>query len=150
MTDTLKSLLLDDASKRPRILDDCVRLIDDEVKRKSGISGVAIKGGYKVIQKVKPGMVREAMDGLLDEFVSRFEPLWLEHCEGGGDKSGFVSFLERHKSKAADELLGVTDDRAKRAKHQGLKKAYEKLRPMAKKHVEDAVPNAGRTLIQHV
>ena len=42
------------------------------------------------------------------------------------------------------------DDKAKRAKNPGLKSAYERLRPQAKKHVEEAVPRVGRTLTPHL
>ena len=150
MAEPLSVLLLDDASTRRKVLDDCVKFIDDEVKRKSGVSGIAIKGGYKVVCKIKPGIIREAMDCLLDEFVGRFEPLWSAPTAAGGDKDGFHSYLQQNRSKAADELLGVTDDRAKRAKNKTIKGAYDKLRPMAKKHVEEAVPNAGKVLAKHL
>ena len=39
--DTLESRLLQDASKRPKILDDCVKLIEAEVDSKGGLSGLA-------------------------------------------------------------------------------------------------------------
>src|SRR5207249_1186620 len=64
--DTLTTRLLSDKSKRPRLLSDCERLIDDEVKSKGGLSGLAIKGAYKIVCAIKPGLIREAMDGLLD------------------------------------------------------------------------------------
>lgn len=145
---TLRSLLLDDASKRPRLLTDCERLIDDEVSAKGGLSGVAIKGAYKVVCKIKPGMIREAMDHLVDEFVDRLEPLFAEHLAAGGEPKGFNAFLDKNASRAADALLGVTDDRAKRAKNKTLKGAYDKLRPQAKKHVVDAIPGAGRMFVR--
>jgi len=150
MADTLEERLLSDKAKRPAILDACVRLIDDEVKRKGGISGVAIKGGYKVVCKIKPGIIRESMDNLLDDFVRRMEPFWEKHVDGGGSESDFASALAGQKDAVADALLGITDDRARRAQQKTMKKAYEKLRPQAKKHVAEAVPGVGRTLAPHL
>jgi hypothetical protein len=149
-TDTLSSRLLSDASKRPRLLSDCERLIDEEVASKGGLSGLAIKGAYKVVQAVKPGIIREAMDGLLDDFVKRLDPLFTQHRTAGGEPKAFGDFLNRRTGEVADALLGITDDRAKRAKNQTLKGAYEKLRPQAKKHVEEAIPRVGRTLSAHL
>lgn len=144
--DTLTKRLLGDPSRRPRILDDCVRLIDDEVASKGGLSGLAIKGGYKLVCAVKPGIIREAMDHLLDDFVGRLEPFWQAHVGGGGAPAAFGETLRRRAPEVADALLGITDDRARRAKNATLKSAYEKLRPQGKKHVEEAIPRVGRTL----
>ena len=44
MSDTLREILIDDATTQQRFLKDCVVLIDDEVAEKKGISGLAIKG----------------------------------------------------------------------------------------------------------
>lgn len=148
---TLTSLLLDDRSKRPAILTDCERLIDSEVAAKSGLSGMAIKGAFKVVQKIKPGIIREAMDSLIDDFVSRLEPLFAEYMgSGDADPKAFDKFLNSNRSRTADALLGVTDDRAKRAKNKTMKNAYDKLRPQAKKHVEDAIPGAARIFVKHI
>ncbi len=148
--DSLESRLLKDATKRPRIVDDCVKLIDAEVDSKGGLSGLAIKGGYKVVQSMKPGFVRESMDHLLDDFVRRLEPFYAQHLAKNGDPKSFGTFLSSKPAEVADALLGITDDKAKRAKNPGLKSAYEKLRPQAKKHVEEAVPRVGRTLANHL
>ena len=144
--DTLTKRLLGDPARRPRLLDDCVRLIDEEVGSKGGLSGLAIKGGYKIVCAVKPGVIREAMDHLLDDFVLRLEPFWQAHGAEGGAPAAFGDALRRRAPEVADALLGITDDRARRAKNATMKGAYERLRPQAKKHVEEAVPRVGRTL----
>ena len=149
-TDTLTSRLLGDKSKRPRLLTDCERLIEDEVDSKGGLSGLAIKASYKVVRAIKPGFIREALDHLLDDFVKRLEPFWAEHKASGADVKSFADTLVRKKSEVADALLGITDDRAKRANNQVVKGAYEKLRPQGKKHVEEAMPRVGRTLSLHL
>ena len=153
--DTLTARLLSDRSKRPRLLSDCERLIEDEVGSKSGFTGLAIKGVYKVACSVKPGIIREALDGLLDDFVARLEPFYAQHRDapsppgapsGTVDAKAFGGSLSKRPGEVADALLGITDDRAKRSKNGTLKGAYEKLRPQAKKHVEEAVPRVGKTL----
>jgi hypothetical protein len=150
MTDTLITRLLSDTSRRPALLADCVRLIDEEVAAKGGLSGMAIKAAYKVVGAVKPGIIRESMDALLDDFVARLEPFYAQHRASGAAPSEFGRSLERRAGEVADALLGITDDRAKRATNTTLKSAYEKLRPQAKKHVEEAVPRVGRTLSPHL
>jgi hypothetical protein len=148
--DTLAARLLSDPARRPLILDDCVKLIDDEVASKSGLSGLAIKTAYKVVCAVKPGIIRESMDALLDDFVARLEPFYADHRKSGAAPGAFGETLMRRPSEVADALLGITDDRAKKAKNATLKSAYEKLRPQAKKHVEEAVPRVCRTLTPHL
>ena len=148
--DTLTARLISDTAKRPRLLNDCERLIEDEVASKGGLSGLAIKGAYKVVCAVKPGVVRESMDSLLDDFVRRLEPFYEQHRKGGGEPKDFGATLSRQPGAVADALLGITDDRAKRAKNETLKGAYNRLRPQAKKHVEEAVPRVGRTLSPHL
>lgn len=148
--DSLTGRILSDAARRPRLLEDCERLIESEVAQKGGLSGLAIKGAYKVVCAVKPGIISEAMDGLLDDFVRRLEPFYAEHRRDGGEPRAFGDALGRKAGAVADALLGITDERARVAKNATLKSAYEKLRPQAKKHVEDAVPNVGRTLARHL
>jgi hypothetical protein len=148
--DTLTQRLLGDPQKRPRLLSDCERLIDDEVGAKGGLTGLAIKAAYKVVCAVKPGLVRESMDGLIDDFVKRLEPFYAQHRKGGGEPKGFGDAISRQPAEVADALLGITDDRAKRARNETLKSAYSKLRPQAKKHVSEAVPRIGRTLSPHL
>src|SRR5689334_15216458 len=144
--DTLTHHLLSDKSKRPMILSECEKLVDDEVAGKGGLTGMAIKIAYKAVSAMKPGLVREVLDtALLDDFVTRLEPFYAQHRDlnpsghQAGPK-GFGDFLAKRPGPVADALLGITDERAKRTTNQGLKTAYEKLRPKAKEHVEAAVP----------
>ena len=50
----------------------------------------------------------------------------------------------------ADELLKVTDERAKTSKHKTAAKMYNKLRPSAMKNVEAAVPGLGKIIESHL
>ncbi len=147
--DTLTSRLLSDPKKRPQILTDCERIIEEEVKDKGGLTGLAIKGAYKIVSSIKPGVIREVLDGLLDDFVKRLEPFYAEQV-AKGDAKGFGDHLNTKKAAVADALLGITDDRARVAKNQTMKSAYERLRPQAKKHVEESIPRVGRTLSRYL
>jgi hypothetical protein len=131
---------------RAKVVDDCVRLIDEEVADKGGLSGLAIKGAYAVVKAVKPGFVAEAVDHMVDDFVRRLEPF---HAEAQQKNEPVGPFLSGRAPQVADALLAISDERAARAKNQTLKKAYEKLRPTAKKHVEAAMPRIGRLVAKH-
>jgi hypothetical protein len=137
----LAEKLLSDPAKRARVLTACEKLVDDEVGSKGGLSGLAIKAAYKVVQGLKPGFVREALDALVEDFVKRLEPFY-----DGGSATAFAASLRQQPGKVADALLGITDERAKRAQNPNLRSAYDKLRPQAKKHVEEAVPRVAQTI----
>jgi len=128
------------------VIDDACKVLDQEVADKGGLSGVVIKTSYKIVQGVKPGFVREAVDGLLDDFLDALDPIYQEAAT---KKVGAGRFLRDNSSRAADALLAITDARAGRAKSQVVRGAYDKLRPTAKKQVEAAAPRLGDLLERH-
>lgn len=138
--------------KRKNVIGDCVALIDEEVKRKGGFSGAAIKLAFATVKAVKPGFLEEAVDHLLDDFARRLEPFYQSHAQAApaqGVRQTLPAHFAAQSGAVADALLGITDERAARAKNQTVKKAYEKLRPSAKKHVEEAAPGIGRLVEKH-
>jgi len=139
---TMQEVLADNA-KRKSLIEDCATLIEEEVRGKGGLSGIAIKTGYKVVKGFKPGFIERTTDSLLDDFADRLQP-FVEEAKGKSKpvSSHFVS----EKSRIADALLGITDKRAERSSHKAVASAYTKLRPTAKKHVEEAVPGVGRLI----
>jgi hypothetical protein len=139
----LRELLLA-GERRPSVVADCVTLVDSEVAAKGGLGGIAIKGAYAVVKAVKPGIIKEAVDRMLDEFVAQLEPFYVEA------PAGFAAHLEKNRQRVADALLGVTDARAGRTGNGTIKKAYDKLRPTAAKHVEAAVPGVGRVVAKYI
>jgi hypothetical protein len=142
---TLTEILLVPGT-RPKVIADCVRLIEEEVDSKGGLSGIAIKGAFMVVKAVKPGFINEAVDHMLDDFVRRLEPF---HTEAQQKNEPIGPFLNSRAPTVADALLAISDERAARAKNQGVKKTYEKLRPSAKKNVEAAVPRLGRLIAKY-
>ena len=131
---------------RPKVLVDCVRLIDEEVDSKGGLSGLAVKGAYALVKAVKPGFVSEAVEGMLDDFVRRLEPFYAA-AQAKNEPVG--PSMNARAGEVAEALLAISDERAQRSKNNTLKKAYEKLRPTGKKHVEAAVPRIGRLIAKY-
>lgn len=136
--------ILTDPPVRPEVVARCVRLIDAEVSRKSGISGVAIKAAYKLVCKIKPSMVADVTDRLLPDFARALDPMFQEaasEADGGDRPLGevFRSKVTGDADRAADALLGVTDAKIDIARP-AIKKAYSRLRGSAKGHVTQAVP----------
>lgn len=146
---TLNDILMKEGV-RDRVIDDGVVLIDQEVADKGGISGLAIKGGYAFVKAIKKGFVRDALDNLMDDFISRLDPFYQEHLKTHGSAAGFDASLIKDKSAVADGLLGVTDDRRNRSSNGGLRKAYDKLRPVAKANVEQAIPRLSKMVQKHL
>jgi uncharacterized protein DUF6918 len=142
---TLREILLVPGT-RPKVLVDCAKLIEEEVDSKGGLTGLAVKGAFAVVRAVKPGIVPEAIDHMLDDFVGRLEPFWAE-AQAKNEPVG--ALMNGRAGEVADALLAISDQRAAGAKNQTLRKAYDKLRPAGKKHVEAAVPRIGRLLAKY-
>ena len=137
---------LNSPEKKARVVQDCLSLIDAEVKDKSGLSGIALKAGYRAVQGVKPGFVERVVHDLLPEFADAVDGIYQESVSGGtAVRAHFVA----NQSRVADSLLAITDGKAERSKNKVVKKTYEKLRPSAKKHVEAAVPRLGGLIEKH-
>jgi hypothetical protein len=134
--------LLGAGGAQPQVVADCERLIEEEVGSK-GLLGIPIKAAYAIVKAVKPGFVPEVIGNLLPDFASKLDPLY-QQAKSQNQPVG--AFFSGRSGEVAEALLGITDGRAQRASNQGLKSAYEKLRPTAKKHVEAAVPRIGRLI----
>lgn len=133
-------------SKKGPVIEDCLSLIDAEVADKGGLTGLAIKAGYKTVQGIKPGFVRQVVTDLLPEFAVALDPLYQEaRSKGQPVREHFTS----NSSRVADALLSITDEKAKRSKSGMVKGTYEKLRGSAKKNVEAAVPRLAAMIEKH-
>ena len=135
---------------RARVIDDCVALIEEQVKNKGGLSGIAIRTAYSTIKTIKKGFIQEVVDGMLDEWLERLQPhydTWASGAKGPGNPQGnakFSDFLVARSDEVAESLLTVTDRRAESTKHKTAKKAYLKMRGSAKSNVIEAIPDLGR------
>lgn len=141
------SEVIKDNSKRRAVVDDGVLAIEAEVKGKSGLSGMAVKGGYKVVKNLKPGFVGQALDHLLDDFAAKIDPFYDAYKASG--QSDIVAYFKGRDQEIANALLGVTDARAQRARNKSVARAYGKLRPMAVGHVCEAMPRVAKLVEKH-
>jgi hypothetical protein len=137
---------VDSKEKREAIIADALRVLEQEVNDKSGISGLAIKGAFKMVQGVQPGFLKRVVDHLLDDFLVALDPIYQEAIEAKKTPS---QHLQANAGRVADALLSITDRRAENAQRAVIKKTYGKLRPSAKKHVEAAAPRLGAMLERH-
>jgi hypothetical protein len=133
---------------RPQVIDGCVAVVEREVAGKRGLSGTAIKAGFAVVSKVKPGFVREVVSNLLPDFAAALDSMYRESVSESANSDdasestiadAFVRRVERERSRAAEALLGVTDRKIDGART-SVRKAYARLRPAAREHVEAALP----------
>jgi len=145
---TLKDIVCSPVN-RDQVIADTVKLVDSEGPKKGGISGIAIKTAYKVVKSLKPTLVQDAVNNLLEKFVDKLEPFYSEWV-AKNKSPGFDAFLNGQSSSVANALLAVTDDRARRVDNATVKKTYEKLRPQGEKNVIAAVPGLGQLLAKYV
>ncbi len=74
----LNDVLLE-PNPRPPVISDCVSLVESEISRKSGLTGVAIKAAFTVVNKVDPRFVHLAVSSLIDEFVRAMDPIYASY-----------------------------------------------------------------------
>jgi hypothetical protein len=128
---------LGNSGSREKVIEDAVKMIDAEVSDKGGLGGLAIKGAYAMVKGIAPGIMPKLLNGMLDDFLDTLSPFFDEAVQRGTD---FKQSILAQPSVVANALLAVTDQRAQKSNAGPLKKGYEKLRPSAQKHVEQALP----------
>jgi hypothetical protein len=137
---TLQDILLTPENK-PRVIDDCLTLIDQEVKGKSGVSGTAVKLAYKTANAFASGYLRGMVELLAPDMIIELEPFWADFtASGAGD---FGDYLVKHGDEVSEALLSVTDRRAQTSTRPTILKAYKTVRGGASKHVTAALPALG-------
>jgi hypothetical protein len=136
------------APHREHVVEDCCHLVDHQVKAKGGLSGIAIKGVYATVKTFKRGFVPSVVNALLDDWLGKLQPYHDKWSAGGA--GAFSEFLIARSDDVAEDLLQVTDARAKKSEHGTVKKLYEKNRNSAKKNVIDAIPELARLIEKHL
>jgi hypothetical protein len=144
----LKDVLLK-GDKRADLVRDCATLVNEEVASKSGLSGLAVKGAFGLVKRVKPALIEEVVDKLLGEFVDKLDPLYADYKKNAGSQSLAAYWVSR-SDDVAKALLSITDERAAKTDNSVLKGAYGKLRPSGVKHVQAAVPGIARVITKYV
>ena len=140
------SIHLTAPAARPAVVADACTLLDQEVARTSGLSGMAIRAAYRVLTGIRPGMVPNAVDGLLDPFADQLDPFYQQHLATGEPLAGI---LTGQRTSMAEALLSITDDRAERTSQVTLRRAYQRVRGSARGHVEAAAPGIAALIDAH-
>ncbi len=130
---------------QPNVVADCLKLIEQEVGAKSGVSGTAVKLAYKTANAFASGYLRDTVESLLPDLVTELEPYWADFAASGA--SGFGDYLAKRGDEASEALLSVSDARARISQRPTIIKAYGAVRGSAARHVTAALPNVG-TLVQ--
>jgi hypothetical protein len=148
----MKSLqeMIQDPVLYDAVLKDSARVLDEEVAKKSGISGLAIKGAYMLLKNIKQGKaLRKVLEVLMPEFIRKLDPYFQRYqTEGKGKR--WSEFLRPYYDTLADDFLAVTDEKARQADSAQVRKTYEKLRPKARKDVVASMPALAVMMEKHL
>ncbi len=137
---------LTSADVRPAVVQDALALLDQEVARTGGFSGLAIRSAYRVLTGVRPGMVGSAVDGLLDPFADRLDPFYQQSLATGRPLG---EILVEQRAAMAQALLTITDARAAQSSQATLRRAYQRVRGTARGYVEAAAPGIAALIDEH-
>ena len=140
MASTLHDILLA-PDTRPAVVADCLKLIEQEVASKSGVSGAGVKLAYKTAKSFASGYLQSTVESLLPDLVAQLEPYWADYAASGA--SGFGDYLAKRGDEVSEALLSVSDERAQRSSRAVIIKAYRAVRGSAAKHVTAALPAVG-------
>jgi hypothetical protein len=140
MAPTLHEILLTPDTE-PSVVADCLTLIEQEVKGKSGISGAAVKVAYKTAKTVAKGYLQSTVESLLPDLVTHLEPYWADFAASGA--AGFGDYLVKRGEEVSEALLSVSDARAEMSDRPVIIRAYGTVRGGAAKHITAALPNVG-------
>ena len=140
MATTLQDILLA-PENQPHVIADCLKLIEQEVSAKSGVSGTTVKLAYKTANTFASGYIQSTVESLLPDMVTALEPFWADFSTSGA--ADFGDYLVKRGDEVAEALLAVTDERAKVSQRPTILKAYGAVRGGAPKHIVAALPNLG-------
>ena len=148
----MKSLkeIIEDPKVSQSVLADGLRVLDEEIGKRSGIGGMAIKGAYKVVKNVQGGRTLEkAVKTLMPEFIDKLDPYFARFQEEGKGKT-WEAYLRPHYDSLANDLLAVTDRKIKETDNRAIRKTYDKLRPRARKEVIASLPALARMIEKYI
>jgi len=147
MAATLTEIMLTPETQ-PAVVADCMKLIQQEVAGKSGVSGTAVKLAYKTASSFAPGYLQSKVEDMVPDMVAQLEPFWADFAASGA--SGFGDYLVKQGDGVSEALLSVTDAYAATGTRPVILKAYRTVRGGAAKHVTAALPNLGSLVQMYV
>lgn len=140
-------------SKRDTVVRDLTEFADQTVSQQSGISGVAVKGAYSAVQKIRPDIVSRGINRLLPDVAEALQPHWNDYLSAGGgqaDTAGtFGTFLDNRRDQVADSLLEIGDRTADRLDNPTLVKIYRGVRGRGEKILAANVAGIGQVVESH-
>lgn len=136
---------LDDQDTKSMVVVACVKLMDEQVAAKTGLSGLALKTAYGIVKGIGPSYIPGALERLLPEAFAALDSLWDEGIQVGNP----VDHLSQNRSRAADLLLSITDTRIERSNNGIVRASYQKFRKSVKSDVEEAVPGLAAIIEVH-
>jgi len=148
----MKSLkeIIEDPNVSQAVLTDGMRVLDEEIAKRSGIGGMAIKGAYKIIKNIQGGRTLEkAVKVLMPEFIDKLDPYFARFQEEGTGKT-WEEYLRPHYDSLADQLLSVTDQKIQGTDNRAVRGTYDKLRPKARKEVIASLPALSRMMERYM
>lgn len=137
---TLQEMLLN-PDVEPQVVADCQALVESELAGKSGLSGTAVKGAYKVVTAFAPGYYAETVRSMLPDMADALQPFWAGFLASGG--ADFGDYLAKHGGDVSEALLSVTDGMADISGRAAIVRAYRMVRGGASKNIEAALPAFG-------
>ena len=140
MTATLQEILLA-PDTQPQVTADCLKLIQEEVSAKSGVSGTAVKLAYKTVNTFASGYLQSMVESLIPDMADKLQPYWADFVGSGAAEFG--DYLVKRSDEVSEALLSVTDAQAEVSQRPTILKAYRAVRGGAAKHVAAALPNLG-------
>ena len=140
MAATLQEIMLAPQAQ-PRVIDDALALVDQQISDKSGISGTAVKLAYKSVVSFSAGHIRYMIEQLMPAMLEKLQPYWADFQVSGGGVFG--DYLSKRAEEVAEALLSITDARAKGSGRPVIVKAYKSVRGGASKNVQAALPDLG-------
>lgn len=140
---TLNEILWSPA-QREAFASDLATLIEQQVKSRGGLRGMAVKTGFSVLKTAKPDLLTTALRRHAPQFIAALEPLYESfQNERAPD---FSAYLQKHAAEARDALLRVADSRVENSSNTTVKSTYQKFRGMAAEEVEAAIPALGKLI----
>lgn len=125
---------------------DCAKLMEDQVSKKTGITGLAFKAVYGALKGVSPNYIKEAIERLLPQVSVALDPIWKEGLATGDP----FQYLVENNSTTADVILSVTDAKIEKSQNKIVKIAYNKVRPSVKGEVAEAIPGLTQILGNYI
>ncbi len=148
----MKSLreIIADPAVSESVVADGLRVLDEEIARRSGMGGMAIKAAYKVVKNVQGGRTLEkAVRVLMPAFIEKLDPYYAGFQQEKEGKT-WEEYLRPHYGAIANELLAVTDRKVRSTDNRAVRGAYDKLRPRANKEVMASLPALTRMMEKYI